>query len=157
MSRSRAVVFETRPNPAQESLAKLADFLIAEGVVGDISHESLRILLREEGVSLQRIKTWKTSRDPDREPRLRRRAAYTRPQGVRHLFAFAAYDPKKIPFQRSQGMSVVWESPTGGRLTVVSAGPIGMIVKSTPPPLPVESVRAACTGPDPGRGTTIRP
>ncbi|MGO4426695.1 helix-turn-helix domain-containing protein, partial [Streptomyces sp. MCAF7] len=47
------------------SLAKLADFLVAEGVVDDISHEGLRVLLREEGVSFQRIKTWKTSRDPD--------------------------------------------------------------------------------------------
>ena len=47
------------------SLAKLADFLVAEGVVDDISHEGLRILLREEGASFQRIKTWKTSRDPD--------------------------------------------------------------------------------------------
>jgi transposase len=35
------------------SLAKLADFLVAEGVVDDISHEGLRALLREEGVSLQ--------------------------------------------------------------------------------------------------------
>ena len=128
------------------SLTKLADFLVAEGVVDDISHEGLRILLREEGVSFQRLKTWKTSRDPDyaakkarvehlyaiadgevipedgepevvfcmdefgplnlmphpgrqwaerggkhkdpdREPRRRRRATYTRYGGVRHLFA----------------------------------------------------------------------
>lgn len=33
------------------SLAKLAEFLVAEGVVDDISHEGLRALLREEGVS----------------------------------------------------------------------------------------------------------
>jgi transposase len=33
------------------SLAKLADFLVAEGVVEDISHEGLRALLRDEGVS----------------------------------------------------------------------------------------------------------
>ncbi|ANZ13471.1 helix-turn-helix domain-containing protein [Streptomyces noursei] len=33
------------------SLVKLADFLVAEGVVDDISHEGLRALLREEGVS----------------------------------------------------------------------------------------------------------
>ncbi len=131
------------------SLAKLADFLVAEGVVDDITHEGLRILLREEGVTFQRVKTWKTSRDPDyaakkarvehlyaiadgevipeegepevvfcmdefgplnlqphpgrqwaerggrhkdrdRDPRPRRRATYTRPHGVRHLFA--AYD-----------------------------------------------------------------
>jgi hypothetical protein len=29
----------------------LADFLVAEGVVDDISHPGLRTLLREEGVS----------------------------------------------------------------------------------------------------------
>jgi transposase len=33
------------------SLAKLADFLVAEGVVEDISHEGLRELLAAEGVS----------------------------------------------------------------------------------------------------------
>ncbi|WP_066886235.1 IS630 family transposase, partial [Carbonactinospora thermoautotrophica] len=128
------------------SLAKLADFLVAEGVVEDISHEGLREILRGQGVSFQRVKTWKTSRDPDyetkkariehlyaiadgeitpdpgepavvfcldefgplnlqphpgrqwaavggkhkdpeRAPRPRRRATYTRPHGVRHLFA----------------------------------------------------------------------
>ncbi|MDX3646307.1 hypothetical protein P1P70_44445 [Streptomyces sp. MB09-02B] len=133
-------------------MSKLADFLVAEGVVDDISHESLRIMLRGEGVSFQRLKTWKTSRDPDyaakkarvehlyasadgevipedgepeavfcmdefgplnlmphpgrqwaergdkhkdpdREPRRRRRATYNRYGGVRHLFA--AYDLAK--------------------------------------------------------------
>jgi transposase len=33
------------------SLSKLADFLVAEGVVEDISHEGLRAILREQGVS----------------------------------------------------------------------------------------------------------
>jgi DDE superfamily endonuclease len=46
------------------SLAKLADFLVAQGVVDDISHEGLRILLRAEGVTFQRLKTWKASKDP---------------------------------------------------------------------------------------------
>ena len=46
------------------SLSKLADFLVAEGVVDDISHEGLRALLREEGVTFQRLKTWKASKDP---------------------------------------------------------------------------------------------
>ena len=118
---------------------------MAEGVVDDISHEGLRVLLREEGVSFQRLKTFKVSNDPDFEtkknrvlelydladhktkrrrgdphvvicvdefgplnlqphpgkqwalaggggskPRRRRRATFTRPHGVRHLFA--AYD-----------------------------------------------------------------
>ena len=137
------------------SLAKLADFLVAEGVVDDISHEGLRILLRAEGVSFQRVKTWKTSRDPDyaakkarvehlyaiadgevvpedgepevifcmdefgplnlqphpgrqwaerggkhknpdREPRRRRRATYNRYGGVRHLFAALDLDKDRL-------------------------------------------------------------
>src|SRR5829696_5630841 len=49
------------------SLAKLAEFLVAEGVVDDISHEGLRALLREEGVSFQVIKTFKQSNDPEFE------------------------------------------------------------------------------------------
>ncbi|HEX8508845.1 MAG TPA: hypothetical protein VF635_05020, partial [Propionibacteriaceae bacterium] len=54
------------------SLSKLADFLVAEGVVDDISHEGLRLLLREEGVSFQAVKTWKTSTDPDYEAKKNR-------------------------------------------------------------------------------------
>jgi hypothetical protein len=42
------------------------------GVVDDISHEGLRVLLREEGVSFQRLKTWKQSRDPDFEAKKNR-------------------------------------------------------------------------------------
>jgi transposase len=45
------------------SPAKPADFLVAEGVVDDIGHEGLRVLLRQEGVTFQRLKTWKTSKD----------------------------------------------------------------------------------------------
>lgn len=54
------------------SLTKLADFLVAEGVVDDISHEGLRALLREEGVSFQVIKTFKHSNDPDFETKKNR-------------------------------------------------------------------------------------
>ncbi|MFV2088946.1 IS630 family transposase [Micromonospora sp. LOL_021] len=68
------------------SLAKLADFLVAEGVVDDISHEGLRVLLREEGVSFQRVKTWKTSRDPDYAAKKAR---------VEHLYAIA--DDEVVP------------------------------------------------------------
>jgi transposase len=45
------------------SLAKLADYLVAEEVVDDISHEGLRQLLREEGVSFQAVRSWKRSND----------------------------------------------------------------------------------------------
>ena len=54
------------------SLSKLAEFLVAEGVVDDISHEGLRALLREEGVSFQVIKTFKHSNDPDFEAKKNR-------------------------------------------------------------------------------------
>ena len=54
------------------SLSKLAEFLVAEGVVDDISHEGLRVLLREEGVSFQVIKTFKSSNDPDFEAKKNR-------------------------------------------------------------------------------------
>src|SRR5262249_47407335 len=47
------------PGPAQP-----AGFLVAVGVGDDISYERLRVLLREEGVTFQRLKTWKTSKDP---------------------------------------------------------------------------------------------
>jgi hypothetical protein len=53
-------------------LSKLAEFLVAEGVVDDISHEGLRVLLREEGVSFQVIETFKQSSDPDFETKKNR-------------------------------------------------------------------------------------
>src|SRR5215813_2642673 len=62
------------------SLSKLADFLVAEGVVDDISHEGLRVLLRDEGVSFQAVKTWKASADPDYDAKKAR---------VEHLYAIA--------------------------------------------------------------------
>jgi len=54
------------------SLSKLAEFVVAEGVVDDISHEGLRALLREEGVSFQVIKTFKQSNDPEFEAKKNR-------------------------------------------------------------------------------------
>src|SRR5437762_12036569 len=75
------------------SLTKLADFLVAEGVVDDISHEGLRGLLREEGVSFQRIKTWKTSLDPDYAAKKAR---------VEHLYAIA--DGEVIPEDGEPGV-----------------------------------------------------
>ena len=71
------------------SLAKLADFLVAEGVVEDISHEGLRALLREEGVSFQRLKTFKQSTDPDFE---------TKQTRVLELYAIA--DGRRAPTTR---------------------------------------------------------
>jgi hypothetical protein len=49
-------------------------------VVDDISHEGLRTLLREEGVTFQRVKTWKASKDPGYAAEKAR---------VEHLYAIA--------------------------------------------------------------------
>jgi transposase len=68
------------------SLSKLGEFLVAEGVVDDISQEGLRVLLREEGVSFQRLKTWKASADPRYAAKKAR---------VEHLYAIA--DGEVIP------------------------------------------------------------
>jgi transposase len=54
------------------SLSKLAEFLVAEGVVDDISHEGLRVLLAKEEVSFQAVKTWKQSTDPEYEQKKNR-------------------------------------------------------------------------------------
>ena len=93
LSERREIAKIAKSRPAEHdlpfatwSLTKLAEFLVAEGVVDDISHEGLRILLREEGVSFQRLKTWKASRDPDYAAKKAR---------VEHLYAIA--DGEVIP------------------------------------------------------------
>jgi transposase len=70
------------------SIAKLGEFVVAEGVVDDISHEGLRTLLHEEGVSFQKIKTWKASTDPDFEVKKNR---------VLHLYDIAGATAKPDP------------------------------------------------------------
>ncbi len=69
-------------------LSKPADFLVAEGVVDDISHEGLRALLREEGVTFQRLKTWKASKDPHYQAKKAR---------IEHLYAIADRDAAPEP------------------------------------------------------------
>ncbi len=58
------------------SLDGLADFLVAEGVVDDISHEGLRELLRAENVSFQAVKTWKASTHREQASMIRRYIAW---------------------------------------------------------------------------------
>lgn len=45
-------------------LEKLREHIMAVNVVRKISIETLRTILKEEGVHLQRTKTWKESNDP---------------------------------------------------------------------------------------------
>jgi hypothetical protein len=54
------------------TLAKLAEYLICEGVVDDISHEGLRELLKKDDVSFQTVQSWKTSIDPNYEQKKNR-------------------------------------------------------------------------------------
>lgn len=46
------------------SVEKLREHLLKVGVVRRISDETVRTILKEEGVHLQRTKTWKESKDP---------------------------------------------------------------------------------------------
>jgi transposase len=70
------------------SLSKLGEFVVAEGVVDDISHEGLRALLREEGVTFQRLKTWKASKDPRYAAKKAR---------IEHLYAIADGEVRPEP------------------------------------------------------------
>lgn len=47
------------------SVPKLAEYCRARGLLPEISDEWVRRLLRREGLTAQRIRTWKTSKDPD--------------------------------------------------------------------------------------------
>lgn len=49
------------------SVAKLAEYCRARKLLPDVSNEWVRRLLRREGLSLQRTKTWKESPDPEFE------------------------------------------------------------------------------------------
>jgi transposase len=54
------------------SLTKLREHLLAEGIVAELSRETLRRILRAGGVSWQTTTTWKASTDPDFIPKMRR-------------------------------------------------------------------------------------
>jgi transposase len=46
------------------SVPKLAEYCRRRGLLPDVTDEWVRRLLRREGLTAQRIRTWKTSRDP---------------------------------------------------------------------------------------------
>ena len=54
------------------SLRKLADYLAIRSRPVRIGRERLRQILHERGISFQRTRTWKESRDPDRDAKLDR-------------------------------------------------------------------------------------
>jgi transposase len=69
------------------SLDKLRQYLAEQRIIGPISREWLRTLLRRLKVRWRRTKTWKESRDPQFWPKYRRiRALYRRrPEGGRRV------------------------------------------------------------------------
>lgn len=69
------------------SLAKLREYLIAQKIVGSISLESVRQLLRRCKVKWRHTKTWKDSKDPEFWPKYRRikRLYAKRPKGGRRI------------------------------------------------------------------------
>lgn len=60
------------------SLRKLADHLVRSGVVKEIHATTLGRILREQGFSFQRTKTWKESNDPDFDAKKNESAPSTR-------------------------------------------------------------------------------
>jgi transposase len=78
------------------SVRKLADYL-AQGPdrVVRIGRERLRVILREQGVSFQRTRTWKESTDPDFDVKLDRIEAVTSNFADR-CFAFDQFGPLSI-------------------------------------------------------------
>ena len=54
------------------SLTKLRDHLLAEGIVAQLSRETLRRILHAGGISWQTTTTWKSSTDPDFIAKMRR-------------------------------------------------------------------------------------
>ncbi len=71
----------------QWSLAKLREYLIAQNIIGQISLEWLRCLLRRCRVRWRHTKTWKDSNDPEFWPKYRRirRLYHNRPAGGRRV------------------------------------------------------------------------
>jgi transposase len=79
------------------SLPKLRQYLIEQGVVGSISIEHLRTLLRSRRVRWRRTKTWKESNDPhfDRKYRAIRRL-YKRPPADGRVICVDEFGPLNL-------------------------------------------------------------
>jgi transposase len=129
------------------SLAKLADFLVAEGVVDDISHEGLRVLLRAEGVTFQRLKTWKASKDPQYAAKKAR---------VEQLYAIADRGlPRRTATRRSSfalmssGRSTCSRTrdDSGLRSAARTRSPGGLRGRGCAPPTPAPRGSGTCSPP----------
>jgi hypothetical protein len=75
------------------SLRKLAAYLAGQGI--RVGRERLRQLLRQQGISFQRTRTWKESSDPDKDAKLDRIEHVTAAFPDR-CFAFDQFGPLSI-------------------------------------------------------------
>ena len=78
------------------SLRKLTDYLARNRVrTVKIGRERLRQILRENGISFQRTRTWKESRDPDKDAKLDR-IEHVTSRFLDRCFAFDQFGPLSI-------------------------------------------------------------
>jgi hypothetical protein len=131
-------------------------------VVDDISHEGLQVLLREEGVSFQRVRTWKALKDP-----------HCAAEKARAEHLFAAYEPGEdklfghVKPRKTRSRS--WSSAATCALSTPSSVQIAVICDNFSPHLTARrdarvgtwAAEALRAGPDPGLakggpGTSIR-
>ena len=77
------------------SLRKLAAYLAGQDRPVVIGRERLRQILHERGISFQRTRTWKESRDPDRDAKLDR-IEYVTSHYPDRCFAFDQFGPLSI-------------------------------------------------------------
>jgi transposase len=78
------------------SVPKLAEYCRKEGLLPPVTDEWVRRLLRREGLTPQRIRTWKTSHDPDFEGKKTPSARSTRTaRRARRSSASTSGDPSK--------------------------------------------------------------
>jgi transposase len=75
------------------SVRKLADHLAARGI--RVGRERLRQLLHARGISVQRTRTWKESRDPDKDAKLDR-IEYVTSRYPDRCFGFDQFGPLSI-------------------------------------------------------------
>jgi transposase len=133
------------------SLAKLADFYVAEGVVADISHEGLRVLLREDGRVLS---SREDLEDLDRLGlRDRGRQAEPDPGDPTVVVRYDEFGPLNLQPQPGRQWGAGGERPGESRPRLGSAG--------AGPPTPVRTASGTCspatTCPPTGYTGTSRP
>lgn len=91
------------------SLRKLRDAIIEREIVADISPSNLGIILREEALSYQVVKSWKESKDPEFDKKKRRIDTLTaKKHNPPVLLAFDELGPLELRPQRGR----VWAKET---------------------------------------------